>query len=165
MQTRRNEGVACPNIKDSYKKKNLHSNIMRNSESRSVSHITEDLCRRLGRLEGNGIQTQLVAAVAQLCPRFLVAALEGHKAEVRRWVGEVRPQQGALNTITWAVDWSRVSHLAQVGGVELGLKHLGQVAAQRVVVLHAFTLFPVQPLQWKNGSSQSVRLVWEVIKG
>lgn len=58
-----------------------------------------------------------------------------------------------------------MSHLAQVGGVELGLKHLGQVAAQRVVVLHAFTLFPVQPLQRQNGSSQSVRLVWEVIKG
>lgn len=58
---------------------------MRNSESWWVSHITEDLCRRLGRLEGNGIQTQLVAAVAQLCPRVLVAALEGHSAEVRRW--------------------------------------------------------------------------------
>lgn len=58
------------------------------NEFQSVSYIAEDLGRRLGRLEGNGIQTQLVAAVTQLCPRFLVAALEGHKAVMRRRGGE-----------------------------------------------------------------------------
>ena len=46
------------------------------------AHITEDLCRCFGGLERNGIQAELVAAVAYLGPGFLVAALRMWKYKV-----------------------------------------------------------------------------------
>lgn len=48
----------------------------------SEAHIAEDLCRCFGRLERNGIQAELVAAVAYLGPGFLVAALRMWKYKV-----------------------------------------------------------------------------------
>lgn len=49
------------------------------------------------------------------------------------------------------LDFTRVRpcegfYLADVHGVELGLKHLWQLSAEGVVVLHVLTLLPVQPL-------------------
>lgn len=40
-------------------------------------------------------------------------------------------------------------HLADVHGIQLGQQDLGQVCGLRVMMLHVFSLFPVQPL-WRG---------------